>query len=124
MHDDHWDRGVYVLCEAVTVADDTLDSLGMLVFRSGHKITLTAEDDDPRPKLLEGQRGAGRSTSGGISGRLRKIGLIPRRRYGAGGDRLRGRFQLPSEDGSECILLPDHRTAMMSKRDLKMGLLS
>jgi redox-sensitive bicupin YhaK (pirin superfamily) len=105
--DDHEDRGLYVVEGAVTVAGQTFDAGQMMVFRPGDKITVGAGPKGARLIILGG------ATLGGprhiwwnfvASSQERIEHAKAQWRQGAWG---RGQFDLPPDDRSEFIPLPE-----------------
>jgi hypothetical protein len=107
MPDDHEDRGAYVLSGSVTVAGQDFDAGRMLVFRPGHRITLTAGPQGARVMLLGGATMDGPRHIWWNFVASSKERIDAAKEAWRAGDRAHGRFKLPPHDDAEFIPAPD-----------------
>ncbi len=107
MPDDHEDRGVYVVSGSVMVAGDTFEAGRMMVFRPADKISLTAGGAGARLMLLGGETLEGSRYIWWNFVASSKERIDEAKEAWRQGDWTHGRFQLPPNDNSEFIPLPD-----------------
>lgn len=105
--DGHEDRGVYVTQGSVTVAGQTFTEGQMMIFRPGDAITLTAGEQGVRLMLLGGETLNGPRYIWWNFVASSKEKIEAAKRAWAEGDWSQGRFQLPPQDRSEFIPLPE-----------------
>jgi redox-sensitive bicupin YhaK (pirin superfamily) len=105
--DGHEDRGLYVVSGSVVIAGQTFESMQMMTFRPGDRLSVTAGPAGARIMLLGGE------TLGGPRYIWWNFVASSQERIEAAkeawrqGDWAHGRFQLPPGDDSEFIPLPD-----------------
>lgn len=107
MPDDHEDRGIYIVEGAISVAGQDFEAGQMMVFRPGDRITVAAGDRGARLMILGG------ATFNGpryiwwnfVASSKERIELAKEEWRAANWGK--GRFDLPAEDRSEHIPLPE-----------------
>ena len=104
--DGHEDRAVYVIDGTIEVAGDTFEPGRMMVFRPGDPITVTARSA-ARIMILGGETlGSQRYIWWNFVASSQER-IEEAKRAWAAGDWENGRFQLPPDDRSEFIPLPE-----------------
>lgn len=105
--DNHEDRAVYVVDGSINVAGDVFEAGGMMIFRPGDAITLTAGSEGARLMLLGGEtlNGPRHIWWNFVASSKEKIEAA--KQAWREGDWQDGRFQLPPGDDDEFIPLPD-----------------
>ncbi|SLN11777.1 Pirin [Pseudoruegeria aquimaris] len=105
--DGHEDRGAYVLDGEVEVSGQRFDAGRMMIFRPGDRVSLRAGPQGARLMLLGGEtlNGPRYIWWNFVSSSKEKIEAA--KEAWRQGDWRNGRFQLPPDDDSEFIPLPD-----------------